>query len=171
MQDQHTKKLIVIGAILFLFSGATIAILLSKDGSVVEDTQQGTQQTVTPNPVAAKVYNGISSFEARGLSSSQIIVLQAALDKFFITNSASAKSIQLSDLEHSMSDDPSSLTQIMFFTLKADSTTYSARLEYFGISNARLYVYDQANGLVFDSQSTDDELGPSKGTDGSTIHD
>jgi hypothetical protein len=95
-------------------------------------------------------FTGLDNLISRGVSLTQLDDLKQAVFQFKPSTANSAIN-NVKAVPH----DPNSSTQFdtINFSIKLDSDSYSARIEYSNLTILRLYLYNSAGGLVFDSKN------------------
>jgi hypothetical protein len=122
--------------------------------SKLSEAQKSTllqQQSQKPASKDFVNFSGFDSLKNYGITDSQLNTLK----QYFFDYSKSAKQITLdiNSIKPTPHDRSSaSVSDTINFGVTVDSTAYSARIDYYNLTNIRLYLYNsQTGGLVFDS--------------------
>lgn len=116
------------------------------------------EQNETPKPAPAQLdFQGTNELLNQGLSTEQIEGYKQAVVKYA---ESAGKAFQAAALDPATfvtgPDQSGNGTFVATFTLALDQIKFNARLDYFGLSEVRLYLYDPAsNAQLFDSQTID----------------
>jgi hypothetical protein len=94
-------------------------------------------------------FTGLESLVARGVSLTQADDLKQAVFQF----KPNTMTVLIDNVK-AVPHDPNSPARFdaINFAIKLDNNPYSARIEYSGLTVLRLYLYNTASGLVFDSK-------------------
>jgi hypothetical protein len=93
-----------------------------------------------------------------GMTSDQLANLQKAFYKYFGTIHQHIRSVELTNLKKTPHDPQSaSRTNTISFSVSwSGSNTYSAKVDYTGLTASRLYIYGSGGSVVFDSGDISD---------------
>jgi methionine-rich copper-binding protein CopC len=95
-------------------------------------------------------FDGVGTLSNLGITAAQINGLTGAFSKF--APKAKAVIIDTASVVQAPHDKNSSRDDFITFTVKIDNTSYNAKIEYAGLADIHLYLYDQkTGGVVYDS--------------------
>ena len=142
------RKFIIIGAIVAVIAGTLIFAYYSNTPN--------SSNSPNPIPTTKKIVFDEESLVNNGVTSGQINNLEQALEQYLISQNKSPHQVSFSSL-HRMPPDPKISTPFseITFTIWLDSkASYKAKLDSFGLSEIRLYLYNLGdNTLLYDSQN------------------
>lgn len=143
------RPAIIIGSALITISFFVLVFAYFSPGS---DTLPS-PQTSTSSTVSEAAFNEDSLIK-RGVTRSQLDLLEQALSQYFESQGLSPTQIDFDSIYRKPTDPTSSspINEITFMVQLDENSTYKAKMNSFGASQIRLYLYSTDDKLLYDSQ-------------------